>query len=89
MITKELIARKFSYRGYVILGTGVYYVTNDDPDNFESRYVCEMRGDLAETFGALEDAGWPNHEGEIPCVNCGDLINELGSLCPRCGAAGA
>jgi len=76
--------RLLNYKGYVIRQGVLFLVHNDDPDNWQDTLIGDVRGDVFETYQALEASGWPQVAGEFLCIECGLFTEQVGGLCVSC-----
>lgn len=74
---------KLARQGYRIHSGGLYFIVNDDPEDFREALVANWDGSAVEAFNHLEAHGFPTSPF-ILCQTCQSGEAEFGGLCEPC-----
>lgn len=75
--------RRLARQGYRIHSGGIWYIVNDDPENFQENLVANWDGTPQDAWAALEAHGFPSSPF-IVCQTCQEGEAEFGGECVFC-----
>lgn len=75
--------RKLAARGYRIHSGSIWYIHNDDPENFQETLIANWDGTPQDAYDNLALHDWPTSPFLL-CVSCGSGEAEFAGLCDFC-----
>lgn len=75
--------RRLAARGYRIHSSAIWYIHNDDPENFQETLIANWDGTPQDAYDNLALHDWPTSPFLL-CVSCGSGEAEFAGLCDFC-----